>query len=223
MRNDKQRAVALRRRGLSYNAIGRKLLVPKSTLSEWFSGLVWSEALKRDLTRKAFAKVYPQLRAMSKARAAMWEEWRESARRGAVNEFSEFVKDRLFIAGILLYWGEGDRNPRNAVRLANTDPRMIAIFSRFLRKYCLSGGHKMKISLVIYPDLSAERCQSYWSKVSGISEVDFSKTQIIQGRHPVKRLSYGICYIGVNSRQIKEKILKWIELFARQYTKITRV
>lgn len=223
MRKDKMLALALRKRGYSYNLIHKKLNVPISTLSDWFSNIRWSQVIKRDLTKRAFEKVYPQLRAMSKARSIMWEKWREDARQEAIRKFSKFVKDKLFVAGIMLYWGEGDQTPKGAVRLANTDPRMIALFSEFLKKYCLLAGREMKVAIVIYPDLSSDGCKIYWSRVSGVPTERFAKVQVIQGRHPTKKLSHGICYIGVNSRQIKEKILKWIELFALQYTKIKRV
>ena len=74
MRRDKKTAFGLRKRGHSYNSISRKLGVSTSTLSVWFSKLSWSKELKQDLTKKAFEKVYPQLKAMQEAHKKKWQD-----------------------------------------------------------------------------------------------------------------------------------------------------
>ncbi|MEK7148972.1 MAG: hypothetical protein AAB796_01040, partial [Patescibacteria group bacterium] len=107
MHENKKEAILLRKNGFAYTAIQNKLRIPKSTLSNWFSKLQWSKTIKRDLTKKAFLKTYPQLQAMSKARSRMWEEWREKARIEGQREFKNFSKNPLFIAGVMIYWGEG--------------------------------------------------------------------------------------------------------------------
>lgn len=50
MRLDKQLAIKLRREGKSYLAISGILGISKSTLSNWFSGVTWSEKTKHRLT-----------------------------------------------------------------------------------------------------------------------------------------------------------------------------
>ena len=215
MRQDKESAFALRKRGYSYNFIHKKLNLPISTLSDWFSSIRWSQVIKRGLTRRAFEKVYPQLRAMSKARSIMWEKWRERARKEAATDFKKLSLDPLFISGVMIYWGEGDKNPKNPVRISNTDPRMLKIFVKFLTICCRVSKDKIKGYVIIYPDLKEETCRVYWSQKMDISISNFYKTQHIIGRHKTKRLGYGIGVVSVGSRQIKEKILKWIELYSK--------
>jgi hypothetical protein len=53
MKNDKAKAIELRRKGKSYTEIIARLGVPKSTLSDWFKGSVWSEVLRAKLSKKA--------------------------------------------------------------------------------------------------------------------------------------------------------------------------
>lgn len=211
----KKRAFALRRRGYSYNLISKKLSISKGTLSEWFSKLTWSETLKRDLTKKAFLKVYPQLRAMSEARSRMWKKWREEARYEAKNEFKKHEADPLFVAGVMLYWGEGDRNPQNPVRLSNVDYRLLRLFVKFIRKYTNLPKEKIKAHIILYPDLDEIECMKYWSEGIGIAPEYFNKTQHIKGHHKTRRLGHGIGAVEIGSRQLKEKILQWIELCAK--------
>lgn len=120
----------------------------------------------------------------------------------------------------MLYWGEGDNKPRGEVRLANIDSRMIKIFFKFLHKICRVPTEKIYLRLILYPDLQDEKCKKYWSKKTGVPLTQFTKSQIIYGKHPTKRLENGICIIGVRaSGGLKEKIITWKDLLSQIMTK----
>ena len=119
----------------------------------------------------------------------------------------------------MIYWGEGDSNIRNSlVRLSNTNPNMLRIFSLFLQEICTVPKARIKLTMILYPDLNIDKCQRFWSRSIGLPQGQFNKAQIIYGKHPTKRLSYGICSMTVASRQLKEKIFIWIDLFQKQYS-----
>ena len=146
-----------------------------------------------------------------------WAKWHEKCRKKAKKEFPGLEKNRLFITGVMLYWGEGDSKVENGqVRLANTDPEMIKIFSLFLQQICLIPKERIRIGLVLYPDLSEKICKRFWSSAIKIPESQFYKVQVIKGKHPTKRLSNGICNIGICSRELKEKISVWNKLLAKE-------
>ncbi|OIO45649.1 MAG: hypothetical protein AUJ24_00230 [Parcubacteria group bacterium CG1_02_36_42] len=217
MRNDKHLAIKLRRKGKSYNKISKELDIPKSTLSDWFSNFRWSQKIKKELERKANYIARKRLRLICKARREYWEKWREEFRKEACKEFPLLLKDPLFITGINLYWAEGDSKLKNGrVELVNTDPRMIALFVKFLRKIVRVPDDKIFAWLTIYPDLSENRCRSFWSRNIGLAPKSFHKTQVIYGRHPTKKVEYGMCSVQVNSRGLKEKIFTWIDLFCHK-------
>jgi len=214
MRNDKHIAEKLRRQGKSYKKIEKELGIARSTLSDWFSGLDWSQKIKEDLTKKANIINHRRFRQVIKERSAMWEKWREKARQEAREDYSKLVKSPLFIAGIMLYWGEGDSNIENGhVNLANTDPNMIRLFVLFLLHCCNVSQDRLRGQMILYPDLDEGPCAMFWSQASSIAREQFHKTQYIEGRHPTKRLSYGVFQVRLGSRQIKEKIAVWIDLF----------
>lgn len=218
MRDDKHIAIELRQRGKSYNKIAKELGVPKSTLSDWFSSFNWSQDIKKELTRKANYVARKRLRLINKARREKWERWREKARQQARKDFNQLQKDPLFIAGIMLYWGEGDSKIENSmVRLSNTSPEMMRVFSLFLLNICGVSKEKIRMAMILYPDLNEKKCKHFWSTATGIPKNQFIKTQFIKGKHPTKRLSYGICMINVSSRELKEKIFVWIELFHKKF------
>ncbi len=216
MRKDKILAIRLRRQKKSYNEIAEKFNIPKSTLVYWFKNLKWSKKIKNELLLKDRIRAAKQIASMNKARKEKWESWREGFRQEAKEQFAFIKNNSLFIAGINLYWGEGDSVLKNGiVRLANTDYRMISLFYKFLINICGIPKDKIKASLVIYPDLNDIVCKNFWSKNTEIAHSSFHKSQLIKGRHPTKRLQNGVCSIQVYSRGLKEKIMVWIDLFSK--------
>lgn len=212
MRKDKHLALKMRQQGMSYKKIGSELSIPISTLSDWFRDLEWSQDLKRELTQHSGE-------AASKAQKKRWEEWRDVFRKEAHKEFPTLIKNPLFTAGLMLYWGEGDSRLKNGmVRLVNTDSRMISLFCSFLRKVIKVEEQKVKAYLVLYSDLSDQECKKYWSNSSKIPIERFGKTQFIQGRHPTRRTTYGMCTVCISSRGLKEKIAIWIDLLYKMYS-----
>lgn len=213
MREDKNIAISLRRDGKSYNEISKKLKVSKGTLSDWLHDDPQSIRLKLKLTKE----VNPyRIQKFVEANRIKWQNWREAARRDARNEFKNLSKNPLFIAGLMLYWAEGDSKPENPVRMTNTAPGMIKLYVKFLTKILGIPESNLRAAVIIYPDLSNDKCIDFWSAISEIPKSQFHKTQIIGGRHPTKRLSNGICMIYCGNRQLKEKFLVWIDLLSKK-------
>jgi AcrR family transcriptional regulator len=221
MRNDRHLAIKLRKKGMSYNKISKELGIPKSTMHYWFRNEPWSQEIKKELNRRNIYVAKKRLRLIIKARKEKWKKWREAHRQAAKKEFPHLKKNPLFLAGLMLYWGEGDSKIANCqVRLSNTDPEMIRIFSLFLQKVCKIPRCKIKIELTLYPDLNEEVCKKFWHKASGIPIAQFRKAKFIKGKHPTKRLSYGICNINFNSRELKEKIFTWLKLYQKELKRV---
>lgn len=217
MRKDKEKAFELRHTGESYNAISRKLGMSKSTLVSWFKNEPWSIEI-RDRLASTESLAYPEklkrLIAVVKQKYAILH---ESYRKEARDEFLIFKNDRLFIAGVMLYWSEGDKKAENSqVRLNSSEPDIIKVFYLFLTKVMKIPNEKIKLNLLLYPDLADMPLRNLWSTATGIPLYQFRKSVYIQGRHPTKRLSYGVGNIHVGSRKHKEKIIEWIKLCRKE-------
>lgn len=50
--------------------------------------------------------------------------------------------------GIGIYWGEGDKGNPHSLRVANTDPKLIRVFIRFLLEICRL--EKKKLDIVLF-------------------------------------------------------------------------
>lgn len=144
-----------------------------------------------------------------------YEEAREEARK----ELEDLKYNPLFIAGMMLYWGEGDKLTRGQVRLSNADPELVRLFAEFLRKACRVPETKIKASLLIYPDIEEQSTLRFWSFATGIASARFTKSVLIEGKHKTRRLRYGVCSVMVHSTYLKEKVLEWMKLLPKELMK----
>ncbi|HZZ99352.1 MAG TPA: hypothetical protein VFK07_01420, partial [Candidatus Paceibacterota bacterium] len=145
-----------------------------------------------------------------------WENERIKHRKEAAEEFVSLKNDPLFLAGVMLYWGEGDKTTRAMVKLANSDPRMISVFYEFLRKSLKVPENKISAYLLLYPDLNDSMQKRFWQKATGIPPERFWKSVFIKSKHPSRRLSYGVCNVNLCSRALKERLLVWIDLYQKE-------
>lgn len=212
MRKDKEQALLLRKSGKSYNEIRAVLNIPKSTLSDWLRNIKWSNGIKKILSDKAQEKSTIRLRNLTNARKKCLKQIYTEAREEAVKEFENFKFHPLFISGISIYWGEGDKASKGIVRISNIDPLMIKLFIGFLLKICGVEKEKIKIYLLLYPDLNENECKKFWIKETQLSKENFNKSVFIKGRHKTRRIKHGVCIVYTSSSYLKEKILEWLKI-----------
>lgn len=207
----------MRRTGKSYNEIRAALKVPKATLSDWFSKIDWSKDIAKKLAAAAQKQHTVRLIELDKVRGMHLKRAYEEAREEARADFYELKYNPLFIAGLMLYWGEGDKSQvRNGVRLANTDSQLIRLYIFFLTHACRIPIERIKAHILVYPDLDESKCIQYWANASGLPESNFTKCTKIIGRHKTRRLLWGVCLVAVSSTYFKEKVLEWLKLFPKE-------
>lgn len=216
MRKDKEQAIKLRREGYSYRKIRDKLKVSVSTLSGWFSGEEWSVKVRERLTAAAQIESTIRIIELDKVRGQHLKLAYEEAREEARQELETLKYNPLFISGIMLYWGEGDKLTNGQTRLSNSDPELIRLYVEFLRKACRIPESKIKGSLLVYPDIDLQSNLRFWSFASSIPTTRFSKSVLIQGRHKTKRLRHGVCSVLVLSTYFKVKMLEWMKWLPKE-------
>ena len=219
MRNDKTKATEMRRDGKSYREIREALQVPLSTLSDWFSEDGWSSAIRTKLTSAARVQHTARIVDLNKVRGENLVRVYDEAKKEAAQDLEKYRYNPLFIAGLMLYWGEGDKISKAAVRITNTDPELIALYVLFLERVCRVSKQKIRGAVLVYPDLDEKVCREYWARKSGIPLNQFTKSAVIQGRHKTRRLEYGVCTITISSTYLKVKVVEWLKLFPKELMK----
>lgn len=219
MRQDKNLAIALRKEGKSYKEITRLTGIPKSTLCGWLEHMQWSKAIKSRLTKIQNQNARLRMIAITDKAREQRRALYQSHRDGARKDFQANFKDTFFVAGLMLYWGEGDNAISNgAIRISNADPMVLKFFRAFVCRYLSEIYPKLKISLVLYPDLKDTPSRKYWSEKVGMPLDKFMKSQYIEGRSSKRTLPYGVGLLFVTNKAYKHTLLEWIEQ-ARQHIK----
>src|SRR3990172_10456311 len=107
----KKKAIILRKKGLSYSEILKKVPVAKSTLSDWLHSVGLSKKQKQRLTEKKLASIRRGWEKVKKIRLDrtqnIFNKSKEDISKLKIN------KDSLFLMGLMLYWAEGSKQKEN--------------------------------------------------------------------------------------------------------------
>lgn len=213
MRKDKEVAFKLRKEGKSYRDIQKEINISRSTLCDWFRNEDWSVHIKNKNKQNNISITKERLIKFNEGRYKMLEDKYRKVEQEAENEFHTYKNEPLFMAGLMIYAGEGDKRSQNNSRISNSEFYIHKIFINFAEKYLGIQRDNIKISLILYPDLDQEECVFKWSEELNIQRNSFCKTQIIKGKEKTKKLQYGVGISIISSTVVvKKKILKWLEL-----------
>jgi hypothetical protein len=85
------------------------------------------------------------------------------------------LSEREFlVAGVALYAGEGAKRD-GAVKFANSDPRMIAFYCAWLRRFFEIDETRLRVRLYLHEGLDLGASVAYWSALTGIPPSQFLK------------------------------------------------
>ena len=211
---EKRLAIKLRRKGLSYSEIQKKVPVSKDTLSRWCRDVILTLEQMERLRQKS-------LKGAEKGRIiGAKRQQRDRIRRtkrllkeGKKEVGLLSVRDR-FVAGIALYLGDGVKSDRE-VGFSNSNPRIIRFMMRWFREFCQIPKEKFRGAIWIHENLDELKARKYWSKITQIPLSQFQKSYIAKNKTKSRKIrkqlhKYGVFAIRVSSAEIQRKILGWI-------------
>lgn len=89
---------------------------------------------------------------------------------------------KLLGMGLGLYWGEGNKKNKHAIRLGNTDPALMREFMRFLIELFGIDKNKFRFGLQIFSDMAPKDALKYWVSELSINPEQFSKIVVTPSR-----------------------------------------
>jgi hypothetical protein len=161
---ERQQARLLRRTGLPLAEIAARLGVSKSSVSLWVRDVAFEPVPRVTRGRRREPNALQRRRQAEIDR--LLAEGR--ARIGRLSE-REFL-----VAGVALYAGEGSKT-EGAVKFANTDPRMIAFFCAWLRRFFEVDEARLRVRLYLHEGLDLTASVDFWSELTGIPPAQFLK------------------------------------------------
>lgn len=126
---------------------------------------------------------------------------------------------QLKIAGIMLYWAEGNKETKTnfTIDFSNSDPEMIKVFLKFLRKICGVDENRLRVLIYCYANQNIEFLKKYWQKITKIPSKQFIKPYVRKDFLPQKsgKMKYGLAHIRYSDKKLFLKIQEWINEYLR--------
>lgn len=206
---EKLKAIKFRKLGKSYREIRQKVKVSKGTLSLWLRDI--------KLTPEQEKELYIERRRINAYRLAKFNQQKRIERTKKIigearKETQKFFRTPLFLAGLMLYWAEGDKSDKNErVKFSNSDPAMIKLMMEWFRKICKVPEEKFRICLHIHKLHCRKDIHKYWSSLAGIPPFQFYKTQIKPTSLGQRKnqLYNGTCAISILNKDLFRRIKGW--------------
>ena len=172
-KEDKQKAIAMRMKGMSYSQIKEKLKISKSTLSIWLADKPLSEKRIRELRDFNPQRIERYRNTMKEKKDQRLEE----VYKKVTKDIGRLSKRYLFLAGLFLYWGEGTKRQNSTVVLTNTNPAMLKLFIKWLELFDVKS-EDLRVKLHLYSDMNTKQSLAFWSKELKIPVSQFQKSYI---------------------------------------------
>ncbi len=183
---DKIEAISLRMQGYSYAQIQEKLGVSKSLLSGWFKYIVLNQnqqqTLHQNLTQRSKKGVANAVLVNRRKR----EQRETSAKEKSDSIYETHKEDKLFVAGLCLYWAEGSKRS-SAAQFVNSDPKMIIFMLYWIKKYLGITNNQLYVRLATHKDFEKEKYELFWSNLTKIPLEQFKKTSYKPNRHGIHK------------------------------------
>ncbi len=221
----KNKAIVLRLRGLSYSEILNKVPIAKSTLSLWLRTVNLSKRQRQKITAKRIAAAKRGGEIRRQKRIALTRQINQSA----AKEVGKINDRELWLLGTALYWAEGskekERRPGTGVQFTNSDPRMVNLFLKWLKKICGLNDRDIYFDIFIHEN-HRDRLDSvikYWSKATKFPKKYFPHIYFKKNRVNTKRTNVGDNYYGTvkirvrKSTNLNRKIAGWIDGVVRYF------
>ncbi|MBI5816954.1 MAG: helix-turn-helix domain-containing protein [Candidatus Yonathbacteria bacterium] len=209
---EKQKAVALRKKGTSIREISRIIGVSKGSVSVWVRDVPLSKKQLGALKEKGFSSEAIEKR---RQKRLMNEQVKRDAIATLAQKDIRNISHRdLRIIGLCLYWGEGGKTRQGSARISNSDPAVIKVMMRFFREIFKVEEKKFRGHIHIHSHLNIKSAERYWSHVSGIPRSQFFKTYSkpsIASKNKKDNLPYGTFDIYVCNTKLFLQIIAQIE------------
>ncbi len=121
--------------------------------------------------------------------------------------------DPLYVAGVMLYWAEGDKSSRHAARISNSDPEVLRLFMRFLRDCLGVADAQIAVTCNLFADHLERQweIEQFWLDTLVVDRDRMCKTFVnVYSKYSQKKrtnkLPYGTTRVTVHSTAVVQGI-----------------
>lgn len=131
-------------------------------------------------------------------------------------------EQKLNLAGLMLYWGEGVKVGTNMVDFVNSNQKMVVIFLKMLRQIYQVKESKLRILLYCYGNQNTKNLINFWSKLLKIPKKQFIKPYIRQdfNSKKINKMPHGVIHIRYCDKKLFSQIMLEIDIIASKFNKL---
>jgi transcriptional regulator with XRE-family HTH domain len=202
------RARELRLQGWTYDQIEAELGCSRSSVSLWVRDLPKPEPQytpeeQRELMQAGLARL-----------RSTQDEERKRIKHEAEQEIGPLTDGELFMAGVALYWAEGQKSKsyqrREAVIFVNSDPGVIKVYLAWLDLLGVAR-ERLRFRVMIHETADVAAAERHWANLVGIDASDLQSTTLKKHNPKTVRKNTGDTYFGC----LVIRVLQAAELYCR--------
>lgn len=210
--HEKQRVIALRKKGFSYKEIREAIPnISKSTLSLWCNAIKLTSDEEKLITKRTI-----ELSGLARVRASETNRNKRIERDQAIIDnakklFSKYKNNVFFGFGLALYWAEGSKTSRK-FEFTNSDPIMTRVMLRWMETYLGTNLETIKPRLYLHKAYEHENCEDFWAKQLNIPKDKFHRSVYKPNKYTFKKNQN---YKGCIRIEIS-RVLPWLTVMTWQ-------
>jgi AcrR family transcriptional regulator len=205
----RQKAIELRtQRQLTLDEIVERLQLPKTTIYYWIKDI----PIPR---RPPEQNIGQQLG--TKAMQAKFAALRQQAYEQGWAEAPKLMQDPTFRDFVVLYMAEGYKRNRNEVAFVNSDPKLVVLAHRWLKKF---SRNPLRFDLQYHADHDVEELQRYWADLLNIQPSTIKPIRKSNSNHLSKRQFrsvYGLLTVEMGDTYLRARLEAWMDFVKAQW------
>jgi transposase-like protein len=197
---EKARELRLERR-LSIVEIAERLALPKTTIFYWV----------RDIPLQRPRRANAGQRRGNRGMRRKYRELREAAYAQGKREFEGLARLPTFSDFVCLYIAEGYKRQRNTVSLGNSDPRVVALATHWIRRF---SRNPVRFFLQYHADQSVDQLTGFWGGIVGVEPAEIGlqrKSNSNQLRRRTWRSQHGVLTVRACDTLFRARLQAWMD------------
>ena len=192
---------------LSIDEIAERLALPKTTIYYWVKDLPLGRPRRANAGQ---GKGNRTMQAKCRLR-------RIAAYALGRLEFADLSRDPTFRDFVCIYIGEGSKRNRNRVAVCNSDPRVIVLCTRWIRRFARN---PLDFRLQYHADQDLSELQRFWGVQVGVSQDRIrvqrkSNSGRLNGRS--WRSKWGVLTVTAGDTMFRARLQAWMDCLQEQW------
>lgn len=185
--------------------------VTKSSISLWCSDIPLTKTQRIRLKKLSLGAAARGRKTWADMRRATKQKLLQELTKQARSDIGTLSKRERFIAGLMLYAGEGDRTGER-VGMANSNPALLQFMLEWLIEFLELDRDRFTVHLYLHVGRSEKKAREFWAKA-----LRLKKAQIVYVYRPKPRPShkgnvhiFGVCSVRFHNRLAHRRLMAWI-------------